>query len=358
LSARKKKQTKRNTQRAARVPRRRLWVRYSDERLLGLRFRDLELRIERTALQQRVQRLYEELEHRGLRFRPHVWLSTDWFSPEGVPGIAIPFYLAHPRLAKLEARQMLEVEGGSERECMRILRHEAGHAIDSAYRLHFKRSWHRVFGHYSRNYPQFYRPKPNSRNYVVHLDSWYAQAHPSEDFAETFAVWLKPRSSWRRRYRDWPRALAKLEYVDELMREIGDQPRRVTTRQQIDPLNRLSQSLEQYYEKKRRHYGAEWTDLYDRDLRKLFSDDRRHAGRPTAASFLRAVGPQIRATVAEWTGTHAYTIDQVLQDMIERSRVLRLRLASSPARARTQATILLTVHTMNCLHTRRHEIPI
>jgi hypothetical protein len=287
-----------------------------------------------------------------------VWLSTDWFSPDGVPGIAIPFYLAHPRLAKLEARQMLEVEGGNESECMRILRHEAGHAIDSAYRLHFKKSWREVFGYYSKTYPQYYRPKPNSRNYVVHLDSWYAQAHPAEDFAETFAVWLKPRSGWRQRYRDWPRALRKLNFVDDLMREIANQPMRVRTRQQIESLGRLSQTLRQYYERKRRRYGAEWPDLYDRDLRRLFSEDRRFAGRPTAASFLRAIGPEIRTTVAEWTGTHAYTINQVLQDMIERSRELKLRLATTPAKARTQATILLTVHTMNCLHTRRHEIPI
>jgi hypothetical protein len=348
-----------NKRDALRAPRKRkIWSRYSDERLLDLRFRDLGLRLERTPLYRRVQRLWDELERRGLRFKPHVWLSTDWFSPDGVPGIAIPFYLAHPRLTKLEARQMFEVEGGNEVSCMRILRHEAGHAIDSAYRLHFKKSWRTVFGPYSRPYPQYYRPKPNSRNFVVHLDSWYAQAHPSEDFAETFAVWLKPRSSWRRRYRDWRVALRKVEYVDELMHEIADQPPRVVSRERVDPLSRLSQTLGDYYRRKRRHYGAEASDLYDRDLRRLFSDDRRFAGRPTAASVLRSLRPEIRSTVAEWTGTHAYTIDQVLQDMIERSRELKLRLATPPARAKTQAIILLTVHTMNCLHTRRHEIPI
>ena len=26
----------------------------------------------------------------------------------------------------------------------------------------------------------------------MHLDPWYAQSHPDEDFAETFAVWLTP----------------------------------------------------------------------------------------------------------------------------------------------------------------------
>jgi len=354
--AKKKSRAGRNS---APPPRRkRIWARYSDERLLDLRFRDLGLRLERTPLARRVERLHVELEERGLRFKPHAWLSTDWFSPDGVPGIAVPFYLAHPRLMKLEMRQMLELEGGSESACMRILRHEAGHAFDSAYRLHFKKSWREIFGLYSQPYPRHYRPKPNSRNFVVHLEAWYAQAHPAEDFAETFAVWLKPRSGWRRRYRDWPRALRKLEYVDELMREIADRPPRVNIREVVEPVTRLSQTLGEYYRKKRVLYTGAWSEIYDRDLRRLFSDDRRYADRPTAASFLRGIRSEIRDTVAEWTGTHAYTIDQVLRDMIDRSRELKLRLASSPGRARIQATILLTVHTMNCLHARRHEIPL
>jgi hypothetical protein len=338
--------------------RRRFWTRYSDERLLALRFRDFNLRIERTFVERQVNRLYSELERRGLRFKPHAWLSTEWFSPDGVPGIAVPFYLAHPRLMKLEARQMLEVEGGSGPGCMRILRHEAGHAIDTAYRLHFKKSWRETFGHYSRTYPQYYRPKPNSRNFVVHLSAWYAQAHPAEDFAETFAVWLTPRSSWRQRYREWPRALAKLEYVDELMHDVCSGRQRISSRIKVEPTTRLSQTLEQHYRKKRRRYETSWPNLYDSDLRKLFSDDRKFLDRPTAASFLRRVRKDISASVALWTGAHNYTIDQVLQDMIERSRELKLRLAASPRRAKSEATILLTVQTMNCLLARRREIPV
>src|SRR5688572_33484676 len=96
---------------------------------------------------------------------------------------------------------MLEVEGGNDTECMRILRHEAGHALDTAFRLHFKRQHRELFGSFAQPYPDFYKPKPKSRKYVLHLPAWYAQAHPAEDFAETFAVWLSPRSQWRRRYR-------------------------------------------------------------------------------------------------------------------------------------------------------------
>ena len=101
---------------------------------------------------------------------------------------------------------------------MRILRHEAGHAIDNAYRLRRRRRWREVFGPASRPYPARYRARAGSRRYVHHLGEWYAQAHPTEDFAETFAVWLTPKSAWRRNYAGWP-ALHKLQAVDRARRE-------------------------------------------------------------------------------------------------------------------------------------------
>ena len=131
--------------RAAHAPRARpahAWTRLSDEALLSLRFCDLKLSVEGSRLRHRVKRLYAELESRGISVRPHVWLSEEWFSPDGVPGIAVPFYLAHPRLERLERRIMREVEGGNGRQLMRILRHEAGHAVDNAYRLRRRKRWH------------------------------------------------------------------------------------------------------------------------------------------------------------------------------------------------------------------------
>src|SRR5690606_20585212 len=98
------------------------WQNYSDERLLGMRLCDLPLRLEDSVIPYRIERLYDELAARGLRFRPHYWLAEEWFTPDGVPGIAIPFYLADPRLMQLERRFMLECEGAGESECMRILR--------------------------------------------------------------------------------------------------------------------------------------------------------------------------------------------------------------------------------------------
>ena len=127
----------------------------SDEEILTLRFCDLPIRLQGSAVSQRVKRLYAELREKGLNFKPHVWLSDEWFAPDGIPGIAIPFYLVHPRLIRLEQKQMLEVEGEKERECMKILRHEAGHAIDTAYRMHFRREWQELFGSYAKKYPRY-----------------------------------------------------------------------------------------------------------------------------------------------------------------------------------------------------------
>ena len=331
---------------------------FDDEQLLDLRLCDLGLRLERTPVEPLVRRLYDELETRGIRHKPHVWLSSEWFSPDGVPGIAVPFYLAHPRLRKLEQKQMFRVEGGSDAECMRILRHEAGHAICTAYRLHRRKSWRDTFGKFTQKYPDHYKPQPNSRNYVMHLDAWYAQAHPAEDFAETFAVWLSPRSRWRKVYRDWYGALEKLEYVDAVMREIAGCSAPCRTRVQIDPLKDLRTTLKRHYKKKRAHYAVEWDDYYDRDLARLFSSERRHQERPTAASFLRSYRRELRERIAEWTGAHPYTVNQVLQDLIDLCREKKLRVAMPLPEARREVWILVTMHTMNCLHWTHREIPL
>jgi hypothetical protein len=321
------------------------WAALPDDKLLDLRFKDLHLRLTDTWVEDCVHRLYEELDARGLAMHPHVWISSEWFSPDHVPGIAIPFYLVHPRLMRLEEKQMLEVEGGTWSSCMRILRHEAGHCYDTAYRLHRKKRWREVFGAWSMPYPDSYAPRPASRKFVLHLEGWYAQAHPAEDFAETFAIWLAPSSRWKSHYRDWP-ALRKLELVDELMGHIAGKPPVVRSRAHIEPLNELNTTLRQHYKRKRLHYMEEWPEFFDDDLLYLFTADLR-ARSTTAASFLRTVRQDVRQTVSHWTGTHPYTIDQVLGDMIDRCRELGLRLRYSPRYTRTQVMIMVTVQTMN-----------
>ena len=331
-----------------------MWTKWPDKKLLNVRMCDLRVSIENTVIEHRIHDLNVELAKRGIVFRPHFWLSDDWFTPDGVPGSALPFYLAHPRLAQLELAQLLEIEGGAKAWCMRILRHETGHAIDNAYRLQRRRIRQKLFGLSSTTYPEYYTPKPYSKSFVLHLDSWYAQSHPDEDFAETFAVWLDPESVWSRRYTGWP-ALKKLEYMDGLMREIAGKPPLVTTRRTVDPLPNLQQTLGEHYAEKRKRYGLDRPNFYDRDLRRLFSDAPEHIGNLPAAKFLARVRRDARRLVAQWTGEYQYRIDQVLNDMIERCNALELRLAAPEERTKFDFMVLLTVQTMNYLHGGRHR---
>jgi hypothetical protein len=324
---------------------------------MDLRLCDLGVTLDGTELEERVHQLYDELADRGLRFRPHCWLSSEWFSPAGVPGIAIPFYLAHPRLRKLEDRQMLEVEGGTKAWFMRLLRHEAGHAYETAYRLTRRKRWQRVFGPGSKPYPDRYNPRPVSKRYVLHLDWWYAQSHPTEDFAETFAVWLRPHVNWRRRYRGWP-ALKKLEYVDELMDELAGKAPLVKSQAKVEPVHRLKTTLREHYSSKQRHYGRDYPDFFDRDLRKLFPDPPRRSGTKPAAAFLRSVAPELRRLVARWTGEYTYTVNLVIKDMIVRCRELDLRLARPPDEVKVEAAILLTMQTMDFVYSTRHTVAL
>ena len=307
---------------------RRPWARLSDEKLLEIRFCDLKLSIERSPLAARVKRLYSELEHRGIDFRPHVWLSEEWFSPDGVPGIAVPFYLAHPRLERLERRIMREAEGGNARWLMRILRHEAGHALDNAYRLRRRKVWRDVFGPASLPYPHRYRARPGSRRYVHHLGEWYAQSHPTEDFAETFAVWLKPNSDWRRTYVGWP-AFHKLRLVDDLMTSIRDAKAPVRNRTRIEPIESDTRTLADHYRRKLARHQHYRRGLADDLLRKIFSAERASARSVRACTFLRALKPRMIGAIAREAGVERYSVQQIVRMVIERSERLKLYVRGS-----------------------------
>jgi hypothetical protein len=306
----------------------RAWTRLSDEELLAVRLCDLKLTVENSRLAPHLRRLYRELESRGIDFRPHAWLSEEWFSPDGVPGLAVPFYLAHPRLERLERRIMREVEGGNSRWLMRILRHEAGHAVDNAYRLRRRRRWREVFGPPSLPYPKRYRARPGSRHYVHHLGEWYAQAHPTEDFAETFAVWLKPNSDWRKSYAAWP-AFQKLSLVDELMVSVRGKSPPVRNRLRVDPIGTDTRTLAQVYRRKlahRRYYGR---GLAEELLLRVFSVGPERAGALRAATLLRARKSDLVASVSGELGMERYSVYQIMRMMIDRCDALKLYVRGS-----------------------------
>ncbi|HJS89219.1 MAG TPA: putative zinc-binding metallopeptidase [Steroidobacteraceae bacterium] len=299
------------------------WTHLADEDLLAMRFCDLGLRVPGSRIERRVRRLYAELEARGIRFHPHVWLSEEWFSPDGVPGIAAPFYLAHPRLERLERRIMREAEGGNSRWFMRILRHEAGHALDNAYRLRRRKRWREVFGPASLQYPARYKARPGSRRYVHHLGEWYAQSHPTEDFAETFAVWLTPRSGWRKSYADWP-AFQKLSAVDELLAQVRGRRPAVRNRTRIEPLETNTRTLAQHYRRKLARQQLYRRGLADEFLRRLFAPPPMRRGTTRAATLLRAHRKSLIASVSRELGLERYSVQQIVRMLIERSEALKL----------------------------------
>lgn len=301
------------------------WEKSTTQELLEWRLCDLGVELQGTWLEDPIERLYTELKARNLRVRPHCWLSEEWFSPDGIPGIAIPFYLAHPRLKRLERSQILEVEGGTHAECIRLLRHEAGHAIHNAFRLHRRKKWRALFGSSTEPYPDYYRPNPGSRRFVVHLPYWYAQSHPDEDFAETFAVWLTPGSLWKRKYQGW-QALRKLRYVDQLMKELAGEKPPIRSRARPDPVHRIKTTLADHYRAKRARYQIFASRAYDQDLLRFFMPAENGSCRaPTAAAFLRQHRTEIRRRVARSTGKHELALDTILVEMIARARELKLR---------------------------------
>jgi len=300
----------------------RRWETLDDEALLGVRLCDLRLRLDESLAWPALESLYGELERRGLRFRPHAWLAEEWFSPDGVPGIAIPFYVAHPRLRQLERRYMGEVEGGSQRWLIRILRHEAGHAIDAAYGLRRRADWRAVFGRSSQPYPRDYAPRPSSQRHVLHLGHWYAQSHPTEDFAETFAVWLQPKARWRREYAGWP-ALEKLEFVDRLMAEIDGRLPPNRDRSTVEPLSASTRTLGAHYRRKNALY-RQYDRRYDHLLKRAFAA---RSARPTgvpAARFMREIEPQLRRLLVRRARLHPYLVDHAIAVLVRRSRQLDL----------------------------------
>jgi hypothetical protein len=142
------------------------------------------------------------------------------------------------------------------------------------------------------------------------------------------------------------------------MNELAGTKPRNRTRTKVEPLSELRTTLREHYRSKREKYNFDWPAVYDRDLLRIFSDDPRHKSKPSAASFLRSVRREIRQIVAEGTGVHQYTIDHVLENMIDRCKDLKLRVATPAREARRRVMIVLTVQVMNVLHSGYHRVAL
>jgi hypothetical protein len=336
--------------------RRYFWESFTDEELLDLRFCDLGLRLEDSPLLPFLERLSGELSRRSLEFEPRFWLSTEWFTPDGVPGIAVPFYLVHPRLRALDRRQMQGILQETSEQTRKILRHEAGHALENAFRLRERKDVEAVFGPSSKRYPKYYSPQPYSRKYVRHLGHGYAQSHPDEDFAETFGVWLTPRAQWRKKYAGLP-ALEKLEFMDGLMKEIAGKAPLLVNRRRVEPLSSLKMTLRTHYRRSRKHFLLEAPHL-DGPLRKVFREKQASPRSMTAQAFLRKIKGQLSVQAAELSGEPMHRVERVVKDLILRSRNLSLRAKPQAFQSRFGVPVVLTRHTVRLLKAGMHRIAV
>jgi hypothetical protein len=323
--------------------------------LLNTRICDLELQIEGSPLEPLTRRLHRELDSKGLAFQPEFYLTDSWGCPDEVPVIGIPFYLADKRLARIEEEQTGEIE--DDPMVMMLLRHEAGHCINYAYRLYELPDWIELFGPFSRPYRDSFRPNPFSRQFVRHIahhlyGRTYAQKHPDEDFAETFAVWLTPRSGWRRRYRNWP-ALKKLLYVDRLMRKLCNAVPLCRRGALCTPVEEMTILLAQHYGQRAERYRAAAQGYVDDKLRDVFPTVR---GRVllSAGNLLRQQHDKLLARVTRWSSLPEDEVQTLLTKLEDRADALGLQFRRQELATKLMdVTALVTSLAMDFVYTGR-----
>lgn len=318
--------------------------------LLEQKISQLALRIEGTVLEQRIHQLHAELEAKGLAFRPRCYLSDEWGCPDGVPVIGIPFYLANPMLGKIEESVTGDLE--AEPDIMRYLRHEAGHAYNYAYRLFEREDWHNVFGPYTRPYLDDYHPAPFSKKFVRHLPGWYAQKHPDEDFAETFAVWLTPGLDWRKQYEGWP-ALAKLEYMDATLRGLPERPVvDVRSVEGLLPVEEMNYTVREHYQRQEKpDLSAELGALLDGDLRELFGQA---PGADPLPWWLESRKSALIREVTYWTGARRESVRALLEHVGARAQALQLTVKREDEKVISMRfCVMITTLIMNHLYRDR-----
>ena len=317
------------------------------QEILSKPIRELGLRLEGSPVDKFVQQLYRELDQKKLKkFRPACYLTDEWGCPSGEPVIGVPFYLADPELAQLE-KEMNDLEDS--REVMMYLRHEAGHAFNYAYKLYREPEWKQLFGSFRRPYRDNYRPVPFSRNHVRHMAGWYAQKHPDEDFAETFAVWLTPRSGWRKRYRGW-RAIEKLRYMDRIARDLGNtEPVRRRGRTDVT-VDEMETTVGEFYRQTTGDDIPIAELALDTDLRDIFNVSKRRKDSRPANELLHQNRKSVVDKVAYWTGVQRPLIKKLVEAIESRIGELKLRAdTKKESEHLTEITVYATALAMNYL---------
>lgn len=306
--------------------------------------RDLGLTILGTPLDNILQEFQRELKQRGLtHIEPKFYLSTEWGVPFGTISIAIPFYLARADLTRLHAERGGLVEGAGPTDILRYLRHEMGHVVNYAYKLYEEAEWVHHFGDINQEYVEEYQPRPFHPDYVRHLPGWYAQKHPDEDWAETFAVWLTPDLDWHRRYAAAPAALAKLEYCDRTMSRLRDREPLVVEEELDEDVGAIGSSLDDFYQE-HAPPGGDVPPEIDDALQTIFGDlpaavDPSAQEPHAAAVLIRRLEHPLAAEVFRWTAYFPEHSRVLLRRLADRAESLRL---VYPAEREADATVALT----------------
>jgi hypothetical protein len=321
------------------------------ESLLRAKIKDLKLHLAGTPLERHIQTLHSDLEAKGISYKPQCYLSDQWGCPSGVPVIGIPFYLADPKLHSLEEEFYGGVE--SEQEILMYLRHESGHALNYAYKLYDTEEWKKLFGDYAKPYKDDYKAKPFSRKYVIHISGWYAQKHPDEDFAETFAVWLTPGSDWQRRYAGWG-ALKKLQYVDQVMQKIGNAPPLVTLETRDLDASEMEETVLDHYKQRQleEKIDLQLQEAFDAHLVHLF--EREGVSPIRAETLLRAETQTLLQAVTHYSGVGRPVVKALIDHIVQRADALNLTVHIQKVREYlTKLSALLTTLAMNYVYTDR-----
>ncbi|MDP8262043.1 MAG: hypothetical protein P9M13_01905 [Candidatus Ancaeobacter aquaticus] len=325
-----------------------------EQSLLALRISDLQLKIEGSTIEPFIKKLLNETASKGIKFIPPFYLADEWGCPNEIPAIAIPFYLVDKKLSRLEVKALKEIENNDDEEISQILRHEMGHALNYAYKLYNTPEWKKTFGNFYLPYKEEYRPNPFSKKFVKHLTNWYAQKHPDDDFAETFAVWLTPKVNWQEEYKGWG-ALKKLEYVDRVIPTIKDLPPLVYPDLSKEIMvHDLHITLRDFFKKKIKEYEDEFPDRFDIDLKEIFSgsETKKHTG--SAVHFLRNNQKQLTDIISHWTGENKYVIKPLFKHFIVRTRKLKLTYPlQSENTIRNEIAVFATALVMNYYHTHK-----
>jgi len=328
--------------------------------LLNTRVCDLELDLEQSLLFRCIQKLYSELAAKKFVFKPPYYFTCagdEWGCPDRVPIMGIPFHLADNRLVKLE-REM-GYTSYDKKDLMILLRHEAGHAFNYAYELYDEPQWRNIFGDFYTTYPTNFRFKfnPFSRTYVKSQGDpkYYAQAHPDEDFAETFAIWLTPRSNWRNIYKKWP-SIKKLEYVDRIMHRIQNKKPPITGGPLDSPYHSKTYTLIEYYGEALDNFKDKALGIYDEDLGEIFrANSNGHKRGLPAKDLIRKNRRFLIETISRWTGAREKVVTPVIGTFYVRCRDLQLSLFQDDEISSLASLAALgTTVVMNYLHTGRY----